>query len=202
VYRLPTGQLSTASNPLDVATGHGASAAGGRVALYAQWGLRVGVAANSSYLQSFGKTKAGAYPNSAGAPFPPSTSDAYGYTPGTTATLELAPRVMVTGLLGVSAVYDWQHLSADRFPGLVNIPDRASVVPVTTLDGVRVTPGSLQSAGFGITYSTVTEYERGQASLPIDLTFTHLEAIAGAARMPKIWRDQIQLRFYYRRGRR
>lgn len=201
VVRLPTGQLASASNPLDIATGHGTTAAGARLALYWQWGGRFGLAAAGSYMQSFGKTKAGAFPSAVGAPFPPSTADVYPYTPGAVAAVEIAPRLMITRLMGVNALYDVRHVAANDYGGLTTVPGGPPVTPVALVDGVTTAPGTLQSAGFGITYSTVTEYDRGRAALPIDVTFTHLEALSGAARMPKAYRDQIQFRFYYRRNR-
>lgn len=201
VVRLPTGQLASASNPLDIATGHGTTAAGARLALYWQWGGRFGLAAAGSYMQSFGKTKAGAFPSAIGAPFPPSTADVYPYTPGAVAAVEIAPRLMITRLMGVNALYDVRHVAANDYGGLTTVPGGPPVTPVALVDGVTTAPGTLQSAGFGITYSTVTEYDRGRAALPIDVTFTHLEALSGAARMPKAYRDQIQFRFYYRRNR-
>jgi hypothetical protein len=199
-YRLPTGQLAAASNPFDIATGRGASSVAGRLALYTQWGSRVGLSATAGYVTSFGKTKTGAFPLAGGAPFPPSTSDAYPYTPGAVTSLQLAPRLMVTHLLGVNAMYDFEHVAANDYGSLP--AGAAAPTPTSTLLGITTAPGTLQSVGFGITYSTVSEFDRGKAVLPIDVTFTHLEALSGAARMPKYFRDQIQLRFYMRHGKR
>ncbi len=201
ILRLPTGLLAASSNPLDIATGHGALGAGARMAFYSQWGSRFGLSASGSYMQALGKTKTGAYPSAYGAPFPPSTADLYPYTPGAVAAFEIAPRMMITHLLGINAMYDFRHVAANDYGGLTSAAGALAVTPVAMLDGVTTAPGTLQSAGFGITYSTVTEYDRGRAVLPIDITFTHLEALSGAARMPKSYRDQIQLRFYYRRHR-
>lgn len=199
-YRLPTGQLATASNPLDIATGRGTTSAEARFAMYGQWGTRVGVAASAGYVASFGKTATGAYPLAGGAVFPPSTSNAYPYTPGAVMSLEVAPRYMITRLLGLNAMYDYQHMNANDYGALAaQAAGAPAPTPIALVNGVAASPGTLQSVGFGITYSTVTAFERGGAALPIDITFTHLEAIRGADRMPKYFRDQIQIRFYYRR---
>lgn len=202
-YRLPTGQLSAPSNPLDIATGHGTSAAGARLAWYTQWG-NVGLAATGSYVESFGKTKTGPLPLAYGAPFPPSTADVYPYTPGPVTTFTVAPRIMITHLMGVNALYDYQHVGPNTYGslGAAAAGLQSPITPMAEVDGVATAPGTLQAAGFGITYSTVSEYDRGKAALPIDVTFTHLEAISGAERMPKYFRDQIQIRLYYRHGRR
>ena len=196
-YRLPTGQLASASNPLAIATGRGASSVAGQLALYSQWGRRLGLAASAGYVSSFGTTKTGTFPIADGAPFPPSASDAYPYTPGAVTTLSIAPRLMITKYLGVNAMYDFAHYAASNY-GAVPL-GAVAPTPIAIVEGVSAAPGTLQSAGFGITYSTVSEFDRGKAALPIDVTFTHLETLNGAARMPKYFRDQIQLRFYMRR---
>jgi hypothetical protein len=107
---------------------------------------------------------------------------------------------MITRLLGLNAMYDYQHMNANDYGALAaQAAGAPAPTPIALVNGVAASPGTLQSVGFGITYSTVTAFERGGAALPIDITFTHLEAIRGAARMPKYFRDQIQIRFYYRR---
>lgn len=198
-YRLPTGQLATASNPLDIGTGRGTSSAGARLALYSQWGNRVGLTATAGYITSFGQTRQGAFPLG-GAPFPPSTANIYPYTPGAVLSFGVAPRVMLGRLIGINAMYDYLHVAANNY-GAAVATSAGTPQPVAILDGISSAPGTTQSVGFGITYSTVTEYDRGKAALPMDITFTHLEALSGAARMPRSYRDQIQLRFYYRRHR-
>ncbi|MHB2032577.1 MAG: hypothetical protein ACYCVE_04295 [Gemmatimonadaceae bacterium] len=199
-YRLPTGQLASASNPLDIATGRGTSAAAARLATYVQHGPRLGLAVNAEFTQPFGQTKTGAFPLAYGAPFPPSTSDAYPYKPGAVLAVEVAPRWQVTDLLGVYGTYDYLHVAANDYGSRVTGAASDAATPVAVFDGVTSAPGTMHAAGFGVTFSTVTEYERGKAKLPIDISFTHVEALRGAQRMPKTFRDQIQIRLYYRRG--
>ncbi len=195
--RLPTGQLATPTNPLDIGTGLGTMAADGRLAWDMQAGGRIGLSAAAEYLHPFGKTKSGALPIGDGAPFPPSTSDAYPYTPGAVTRVEVAPRFMIAPRLGISALYDFVHVAANDY-GSVAAGQVAAAV--ATLDGVTSAAGTQQAAGFGLTYSTVPEYDRGRVGFPVDITYTHLEALSGAARMPRYWRDQISVRFYFRRG--
>jgi hypothetical protein len=54
-----------------------------------------------------------------------------------------------------------------------------------------------QLVGGGVTYSTLAAY-RGTGALPIEMRFTHLEAIKGGATRPKFFRDQIEVRIYRR----
>jgi hypothetical protein len=58
--------------------------------------------------------------------------------------------------------------------------------------------GGDQLVGGGISFSTLSAYRRGSRAHPIETRFTHLEAISGDAGRPKFFRDQIELRFYFR----
>lgn len=51
--------------------------------------------------------------------------------------------------------------------------------------------------GGGVSYSTLANY-KGTGALPIEMRFTHLEAVKGDALRPKFFRDQLELRLYYR----
>ena len=51
--------------------------------------------------------------------------------------------------------------------------------------------------GGGVSYSTLSSY-RGTGPLPIEMRFTHLEAITGDAGRLKFFRDQLEVRIYYR----
>jgi hypothetical protein len=59
--------------------------------------------------------------------------------------------------------------------------------------------GGDQLIGGGVAFSTLASYRAGMTkALPIEMRFTHLEAIAGDPGRPKFWRDQVELRIYYR----
>jgi hypothetical protein len=198
----PTGQRAFTTNPLDIGAGRGTMAVGGRLATYLQRG-HIGLSAAGEYTKPLGKTSSGAFPLTAGdLPFPPSTSDAYPYTPGAITRFEVAPRLVITHQFGLSATYDYLNVGPNDYGFSSNVVDGMTVGgQVAVLDGVAVTPGTEQAAGFGITYSTVPDYDRGKAAFPIDVTFTHQETLTGAPRMPKAYRDQIQIRVYLRKGR-
>lgn len=57
--------------------------------------------------------------------------------------------------------------------------------------------GGDQLIGGGVSYSTV-QLARKDRALPIEMRFTHLEAVAGDATRPKFFRDQVELRIYFR----
>jgi hypothetical protein len=54
-----------------------------------------------------------------------------------------------------------------------------------------------QLLGGGVSYSNLSTY-KGSGPSPIEMRFTHLEAVKGGAGRPKIFRDQLELRIYYR----
>lgn len=61
---------------------------------------------------------------------------------------------------------------------------------------------ALQLVGGGVSISTLQTYRASGGPLPLEMRFTHLEAMSGPAGTPKFFRDQIELRVYYRLFRR
>ena len=56
--------------------------------------------------------------------------------------------------------------------------------------------GGDQLAGGGVSISRISDFTGGP--LPIEMRFTHLQAIKGDPGRPKFFRDQLELRLYYR----
>ena len=57
--------------------------------------------------------------------------------------------------------------------------------------------GSDQLVGGGISFSGFRQTREGRTP-SMEMRYTHLEAISGAAGRPRFFRDQIELRIYYR----
>lgn len=57
--------------------------------------------------------------------------------------------------------------------------------------------GSDQLVGGGVSFSGFSSTRAGRTP-PIEMRFTHLEVITGAAGRPRFFRDQIEMRIYYR----
>ena len=55
-----------------------------------------------------------------------------------------------------------------------------------------------QLVGGGVSYSTLSAYRAGARALPMEMRFTHLEAVSGDANRPKFFRDQLEMRIYFR----
>jgi hypothetical protein len=58
--------------------------------------------------------------------------------------------------------------------------------------------GGDQLIGGGVSFSTLSAYRAGGRSLPMEMRFTHLEAVNGDASRPKFFRDQLEIRLYFR----
>ena len=78
---------------------------------------------------------------------------------------------------------------ADASPCSACMPLPNSILPA---------PLTVQRLGIGVRYSTVDAFLRRRARYPVEVSYRHLETITGDAGAPKIFRDQIQLRIYYR----
>ena len=97
--------------------------------------------------------------------------------------------------MSVEGDYELERVGAPTFeppPGdqcSVCLPTEGSVLPTAT---------TVQRLGVGLRYSTVLSYLRGRARYPIELSYHHLETITGDAGAPKLFREIIQLRLYYR----
>lgn len=57
--------------------------------------------------------------------------------------------------------------------------------------------GSDQLVGGGVSFSGFSSTRAGRTP-PIEVRYTHLEAITGAAGQPRFFRDQVEMRIYYR----
>jgi hypothetical protein len=58
--------------------------------------------------------------------------------------------------------------------------------------------GGDQLVGGGVSYSTLSAFRAGRSGLPMEMRFTHLEAVSGDANRPKYFRDPLEIRIYFR----
>jgi hypothetical protein len=185
--RLGTGVTPSMSNPLDIGTGNGTTQVEGRLATVWQYGRHVGLSAAGLYAYSLSKGTG----SEAALNYKPAAPSSY--------EVQLAPRWRVSDLFDISAAYGFRHI--DAMTG--SVPDMQLIAanlagPVAYHDGVFTAAGNTQTVGLSVHYSSLSAFGRGGSALPIDIGFTHLEAITGAGAMPKTFRDQVEIRVYYR----
>ena len=109
--------------------------------------------------------------------------------------LDVTPRVFVGEWLAFEGLYGREHTDAPTFSGADASPCSACTVLPNAILPVAQT---VQRLGLGVRYSTVDAFLRRRAKYPVEVSYRHLETITGEANAPKLFRDQIQLRIYYR----
>jgi hypothetical protein len=193
VYRLATSRADSARDLLDIGTGEGGGFEG-RASLELMGGS-VGATLAARYAKSFARTvevPLVGYPI-AGFPYPAfgqvsrKAGDLFGFA--------AAPRLYLNSWMSLEGDYELERVAAPTFEAPAGdpcsdcVPPEGSVLPSAT---------TVQRVGVGVRYSTVLSYLRHRAKYPIELSYHHLETITGDAGAPKIFREIIQLRLYYR----
>jgi hypothetical protein len=109
--------------------------------------------------------------------------------------LDFTPRVFVGEWLAFEGLYGREHTDAPTFSGAGESPCSACTV---LANAILPTARTVQRAGLGVRYSTVDAFLRRRAKYPVEVSYRHLETLTGDPGAPKLFRDQIQLRLYYR----
>ena len=193
IVRFATSRPDSATNLIDIGTGQGAGIEV-RSSLDVRSG-RVGATVSGRYATYFERTvrvPLVGYPI-AGFPYP--QFGEVSRTAGSVLGLDVTPRVFVGDWLAFEGMYGHEHTDAATFTGAEASPCSACT-PLP--NSILPTPLTVQRLGIGVRYSTVDAFLRRRARYPIEVIYRHLETITGDAGAPKIFRDQIQLRLYYR----
>jgi hypothetical protein len=193
IVRFATSRPDSATNLIDIGTGQGAGIEV-RSSLDVRSG-RVGATVSGRYATFFERTvrvPLVGYPI-AGFPYP--QFGEVSRAAGSVLALDVTPRVFVSDWLAFEGMYGHEHTDAPTFTGADASPCSACT-PLP--NSILPTPLTVQRLGIGVRYSTVDAFLRRRARYPIEVTYRHLETITGDAGAPKIFRDQIQLRIYYR----
>jgi hypothetical protein len=200
--RFATSRPDSAQNLVDIATGDGAG-----FELRSAFDMirsRFGTTIAARYVKHLARTVTAPLfgdPDAPGWPYP-----AFGprkRTAGDVIALDLTPRYLFGDWMALEARYGLEHTGPARYDagpdlGLYDPCAGCSFPP----SAASATSRTAQRLGLGLRYSTVDAYSRGQARYPVELSFTHLETTSGDAGLPKLSRDQIQMRLFFRvRGR-
>jgi hypothetical protein len=114
-------------------------------------------------------------------------------TAGTVIGLDITPRLLFGDWFALDAHYGYERKGATTYDISAATATCAFCLPFSPNTSAR----SSQVVGLGLRYSTADAYLRGLAKTPVEVSFTHLEAISGDPGVPRIRRDQIQLRLYF-----
>lgn len=120
-------------------------------------------------------------------------------TAGDVIGVDVTPRLLLGEWLSFDGHYGFERTSAPTY-ALTDAPP-SSLCPQcgpAPAFSPALSARSAQRVGFGVRYSSVDAYLRGRARTPVEVSFTHLETITGDVGVPKLQRDQIQVRLFLR----
>ena len=191
--RFATSRVDSARNVLDIPTGDGAGAEV-RSALDLLSG-RVGATIAGRFTKSFARTIVASLIGDPESGFPYPLFGTVSRTAGSVVALDVTPRVFLGEWLSFEGQYGFEHTGAATFTTADDQPCSACTAPPLS---VLPSDRTVQRLGVGLRYSTVDSYLRGRARYPIEVSYRHLETVTGSDGAPKLFRDQIQMRLYYR----
>ncbi|MDB4882211.1 MAG: hypothetical protein JWL95_977 [Gemmatimonadetes bacterium] len=194
--RFATSRVDSARNVLDIGTGDGAGAEV-RSALDVTSG-RMGATVAGRYVKSFPRTITApviGFPED-GFPYP--LFGSVSRTAGTVIALDVTPRVFLGEWLAFEGQYGFEHTGAPTYANVTDVVVAPCAACSPLASSLPPSDQTVQRVGLGLRYSTLDSYLRGRARYPIEVSYRHLETITGSGGAPKLFRDQIQLRIYYR----
>jgi hypothetical protein len=190
-FRLGTGQPGNTNRLFDIGTGYGQSGVEAGVAGDLQLNTRWSASAVGSYTVQLGSVLVNRLPNTAGAIFPLAEAVPASYSAGNVMMLAVIPRYRLSGYFGLTGQYNIVHAGADQY---------TSTSAGTAAATAGFAASTAQQVGLGFTYSTIMAGDRAPGRIPFEVTFSHLETLtASGGPTPKAFRDQVELRVYFRR---
>jgi hypothetical protein len=202
-FRLPTAQIESPDNFIDIGTGRKAKTVEGR------WfgDVLLGKHFWQSFIVRYNKPFADDQemrildlPNEELAPL--YRKQMVHRQLGTTFEFETAPRIVVNDYLAVSGWYMYRNKKQDDYTGTFTIPAAVTGFSDITIDAATLdleTAQTEQRLGGGISFSNLYSFEQGNARVPFEVQYLHWQTVKGAGgNQPKYFTDQIQLRLYFR----
>jgi hypothetical protein len=203
IVRLPTGQIESADNFIDIGTGRKAFAVEGRIF--------TDVFAGRHFWQSFivrynhpladkETMRIIDLPNLELAPL--YRRQVVNRALGNTLEFETNPRWVLNDFFSVGGQYIYRHKSQDSYTGTFTIPAATTGYADVTINAATLnleTETTESRFGGGISFSNIYAFEQGKAKIPFEVTFLHQQTTKGSGgNQPKFFTDQIQLRLYAR----
>jgi hypothetical protein len=202
-FRLPTSQIESPDNFIDIGTGRKATTVEGR------WfsDLLIGPRLWESFIFRFNKPfgddqtmRIIDLPNEELAPL--YREQRVHRQLGTTFEFETAPRIVVNDYLAVSGWYMYRNHKQDDYTGSFTIPAAVTGFSDITIDAATLDLETAQTEhrlGGGISFSNLYSFEKGKAKIPFEVQYLHWQTVKGAGgNQPKFFTDQVQLRLYAR----
>lgn len=185
-YRIGTGEPASRNTLFDVGTGYGQPGIEVGAAADALFGTRWSLTTIAEYTANLGTVAVARVPSAANAILPLTTPVPGTYSAGNVARVTIIPRWRVAGDFTLDARYALTNIGADAYGPVTLVAGQLGNAAATT-----------QALGFGFSYSTLGIGRPMRKALPSEMSFSHLETLAGSGGpAPKTFRDQITLRVF------
>jgi hypothetical protein len=203
IFRIPTSQVESPDNFIDIGTGRGAKAVEGR------WfsDLLIGSHFWESFVvrinKPFADDQAVRITDLPNEVFPSQFRRQIVHRAlGTTMEFETSPRLVLNNFFSLGGQYVYRHKAQDHYAGTFTVPAAVTGFSDVTLDASTLdafTETKEQRIGGGLSYSNLYAVNQGSATIPFELTYLHWQTLSGSGgNVPKFFSDQVQLRIYYR----
>jgi hypothetical protein len=202
-FRLPTAQIESPDNFIDIGSGRKATTVEGRWFGDVLLGNRFWQSVIVRFNKPFGddqEIRIIDHPNEELAPL--YRKQNVHRQLGTTFEFETAPRIVVNDYLAVSGWYLYRNHKADDYTGTFTIPAAVTGFSDITIDAATLDLETAQTEhrlGGGISFSNLFSFEQGKSKIPFEVQYLHWQTVKGAGgNQPKFFTDQVQLRLYAR----
>ena len=202
-FRLPTGQIESPDNFIDLGTGRKAKTVEGRWFGDVLLGSRFWQSVIVRFNKPFGddqEMRIIDLPNLELAPA--YRKQTVHRQLGSTFEFETAPRIVVNDYLAVSGWYLYRNHKQDDYTGTFTIPAAVTGFSDITINAATLDLETAQTEhrlGGGISFSNLFAFEQGKAKIPFEVQYLHWQTVKGAGgNQPKFFTDQVQLRLYAR----
>jgi hypothetical protein len=203
MFRIPSGQIESPDNFIDLGTGRGAKAIEGRWFTDILLGSHFWESFVLRYNRPFADDQTMRIidlPNEELAPL--YREQSVHRKLGNAFEFETAPRIVINDFLALSGWYMYRHKQQDDYSGTFTIPAAVTGFADITLDASTLDLETEQTEhrfGGGLSFSNLYSFEQGKAKVPFEVTYLHWQTTKGAGgNQPKFFTDQIQFRLYAR----
>jgi hypothetical protein len=195
VVRLPSGFPRLMGLPYEIGTG-GRFDVEGRLATDVRFGRWLAATASAQYAYPISGRKTPFAPN----PLEPVLGGGIPleaeWKPGNLLRLSATPHIMLARYLSVDAHYAFVRRGSETYTYLRDTTAASVQLPGFGA-GYTTAVTHEQRIGFGFSYSTAGQYGAARTPLPIEISWVHLETIAGSGGVvPKGMSDRVLLRIY------
>jgi hypothetical protein len=196
-FRIGTGEPGSRNRMFDFGTGYGQPGLILGIAGDAQMTPRVSLSGVANYTLQFGTINVARVPNAANAAFPLQLAVPGTFSAGNVIEISAIPRYRLAGHFMINGQYSLLRTAADNYT-LSNEPLPSGTLPPAVPYGNA--SAIAHQLGIGFSYSTAGGPEARPGAIPYEVTFSHVETIAGSGGpLAKTFRDAIELRVYFTR---